>query len=36
MFLDPENPEFQAIEITMEDEGSISIVAELVEVLGLS
>lgn len=32
--LKPNNPDFQPIELTCEDEGSVQVVAELLEVLG--
>ena len=32
--LKPNNPDFEAIELTCEDEGSVQVVAELLEVLG--
>ena len=34
IILKPDNPDFQPIELTCEDEGSVQVVAELLEVLG--
>ena len=34
IFLEPVNPEFQPIELTTEDEDAVTVVAELVEVIG--
>ena len=34
IILKPNNPDFEPIELTCEDEGSVQVVAELLEVLG--
>ncbi|MBL7179011.1 MAG: hypothetical protein ISS65_02230 [Desulfobacterales bacterium] len=34
VILKPNNPDFEPIELTCEDEGSVQVVAELLEVLG--